>query len=136
MNRDPQSYAVIGAAMVVHRQMGAGFFEVVYQEALALEFALRGIPFEREVPVPVFYKGQILKTFYKADFICYGELLIEAKALSELPSSAEGQAINYLKATGLKRALLLNFGAETLQSKRVVLNYHPEAADFSADLRR
>ena len=133
MNKDPQSYAVIGAAMEVHREIGDGFFEPVYQEALALELTERNVPFEREVQIPVFYKGHRLKTFYKADFVCYGELVIEAKALSDLPSSAEGQAINYLKATGLHRALVLNFDSKTLHHKRIVLNYRPEEADFSAD---
>jgi len=126
MTRDPQTYAVIGAAMEVHCTLGDGFLEAVYQEALALELAAREIPFKREVSVPIFYKGRRLETFYKADFICYDELIVEVKALSEIPGAADGQAINYLKGTGLKRALIVNFGAKALQHKRLVLNFHPE----------
>ena len=126
MNRDPQSYAIIGAAMEVHRELGAGFFEPVYQEALAIEFAVRDILFAREVLVPVSYKGWDLKSSYKADFICFGDIILEVKALSEIPRFAEAQAINYLKATRLNRALIINFGATKLEYKRIVLNYRSQ----------
>ena len=125
--------------MEVHGTLGEGFLEAVYQEALALEFAARQIPFKREVQVPIYYKGRKLELFYKADFICYEDLLVELKALSELPGAAEAQVINYLKGTGLNRAILLNFGAKSLQHKRLVRDYHLEewvdhatTADFHA----
>ena len=123
--RDPQTYAIIGAAMEVHRELGPGFLEAVYQDALAIEMAARDIPFVREVDVPVRYKNRVLPSCYRADFICFGEVIVELKALDSLAGTHEAQVINYLKATGLTRALLLNFGAKSLECKRLVLN-HPE----------
>ena len=120
--RDLKTYNIIGTAMEVHRTLGCGFLEAVYQEALAIEFNLQEIPFQREVELPVYYKGRILKASYKADFICFDEIVIELKALSQLSGQEEAQIINYLKATELKKGLLLNFGAESLEYKRFVLN--------------
>ena len=80
--KDPQTYAIIGAAMEVHRQLGHGFLEAVYQEASAIEYPERNIPFAREVLLEVKYKGKLLTCHYKADFICFGEILIEMKAIS------------------------------------------------------
>lgn len=108
---------------VHHRQLGHGFLEAVYQEASAVEYAARGIPFEREVILVVKYKGVALNCHYKADFICFGEVLVELKALDRLTSREEAQVINYLKATGLSRAVLLNFGAPSLEYKRLVLTH-------------
>lgn len=116
--RDPKTYAIIGAAMEVHRQLGCGFLEAVYQEALSLELTLCQIPHQREVELPVFYKGQRLATFYRADFICYETVLVELKALAKLGGVEEAQIINYLKATGLPTGLLLNFGTTSLEYKR------------------
>jgi GxxExxY protein len=118
--KDWQTHAVIGAAMEVHRQLGAGFLEAVYQEALTLELAQRDIPFRREVEVPVYYKGQRLACAYRADFLCYGQVIVELKALQVLGKNEEAQIINYLKATDLERGLLLNFGAPSLEFKRFV----------------
>ena len=121
--RDPQTYAIIGAAMEVHRQLGHGFLEAVYQEAAVIEFPLKQIPFEREVALPIRYKNILLPIHYRADFVCYSEIIVEFKALSRLSSAEEAQLLNYLKATGLKRGLLINFGASSLQYKRLVWGY-------------
>ena len=121
--RDPRTYKIIGAAMEVHRQLGCGFLETVYQEALALEFKNREIPFERELLFPVTYKGLRLRTEYRPDFICFDSVIVELKALSSLSPVQESQLINYLKVTGLHTGLLLNFGARTLEQRRLVLGY-------------
>jgi len=121
--RDPQTYAIIGAAMEIHRQLGHGFLEAVYQDAAVIEFPLRKISFEKEVSLPVLYKDNLLPSKYRADFICFSEIIVEFKALSRLSSVEEAQLLNYLKATNLKRGLLINFGASSLQYKRLVWGY-------------
>jgi GxxExxY protein len=103
-------YAIVGAAMEVHTILGAGFAEAVYQEAMEIELRQRGIPFERQVPVPVWYKGIELKCAYVADFVCYGSVIVEIKAIRELANRDEAQTINYLKATKLRVGVLINFG--------------------------
>jgi len=122
-NQDPQTYAIIGAAMEVHTQLGSGFLEAVYQEALAAEFQSRGIVASREVELPVFYKGQRLACSYRADFVCYESVIVEIKALREITGVEEAQVLNYLKATGMQRALLINFGRANLDFKRFASSY-------------
>lgn len=124
--RDEQTFAIIGAAMAVHRELGHGFLEAVYQAALEKEFSLQHIPFEREVRLPVSYRGERIAE-YQADFVCYGQVIVELKALQKLSGIEEAQVINYLKATGLNRGLLLNFGTPSLQHKRLVFNLRKSA---------
>jgi GxxExxY protein len=121
---DPRTFAIIGAAMEVHKQLGCGFLEAVYQEALALEFATKHISFKREVCLPIQYRGQILATAYCADSICFESVVVELKA-AHMSGTEEAQVINYLKATGFEVGLLLNFGARSLQHRRLVLSKSP-----------
>lgn len=131
--RDKETYAIIGAAMTVHRELGCGFLEAVYQDALEKEFQHLSIPYAREVKLPVFYRGELLSSYYQADFICFDSVIVELKALQKLSRTEEAQVINYLKASNLHRALLLNFGSKSLQHKRLVFNLRESAQ--SADVK-
>ena len=113
------SYAIIGAAMEAHRVLGPGFLEAVYESALAYELTLRGIRFERQMHLPVYYKDQLLGE-YIADLVIEGQIILELKAISAISAAHEAQAHHYLAATGLKLAIILNFGTESLQQKRIV----------------
>ena len=116
-----ESYAINGAAMEVYNQLGHGFLELVYQEALEKEFLLRGIPFEREKLLTISYKGEKLKQTYKADFVCYGKIIVELKAVSELTDAHRSQVYNYLHATGFRLGIILNYGfSNGLERERIV----------------
>ena len=117
-----ESYNIIGACMEVHKQLGHGFLETIYQEALELEFTQRNIPYVREERIEVYYKEHTLKQFYIADFICHGNIIVELKALTALETSHTSQVINYLKSTDLQLGLLVNFGERSLQYKRLALS--------------
>lgn len=116
-----ETYRIIGACMAVHRELGAGFLEPVYQEALGVEFLDSEIPFEKEKRLKVTYKGSVLKKCYYADFVCFDKIIIEMKAAETLIDEHKAQVLNYLKATGYRLGLLVNFGAPSLQYKRVIL---------------
>lgn len=130
MERDAQTSEILAAALEVHFQLGPGFLEGVYLEALPSELRLREIPFQREVPIPVYYKSEKLSCGNRADLLCFGSVLVELKAQTGLTPIDEAQVINYLKGTDLERALLLNFGTPKLQIKRLVLT-----ADYKERMR-
>ena len=115
-----ESYEIIGAAMEVHKQLGNGFLEAVYQEALSVELESRKIPFEKEFRLEVSYKGNVLSKYYIADFICYDNIIVEIKAVNELSGVDESQVINYLKAANMKLGILINFGSQGLEYKRLI----------------
>jgi len=117
-----ESYKIIGACMAVHRELGCGFLEPVYQEALEIELQHLNVPYAREASIVIDYRGQNLKQKYYADFICYGKIILELKAVDELCSNHEAQVVNYLEATKLKLGLLVNFGDTSLRHKRLVRN--------------
>ena len=110
---------IIGAAMEVHRVLGAGFVESVYEESLAIEFGLRKIPYERQRPIDVIYKGRVAKHFI-CDFIVYGKIIVELKAIKEISDIEQAQVLNYLKSSELNLGLLLNFGSSSLEVKRLI----------------
>ena len=114
-----ETYQIIGAAMEVHKTLGCGFTEKVYQDALEKELLLQGIPFVRETPMQILYKGEILPSVFMPDFVCYDKIIVELKAVEELSGLHESQAINYAHVANMKVALLINFGAESLEYKRL-----------------
>ena len=118
---DPRTFAIIGAAMEVHRVLGSGFLEVFYRDALAIEFGLREIPFVTEVPCHVAYKGHSLRGHYRMDFVCFESVVIEVKARFGTGPAEQAQVLSYLASAGYQTSLLLNFGAARLEYKRFIL---------------
>lgn len=116
-----ECYQIIGACMAVHRELGCGFLETVYQEALSIEFDKQMIPYEKEKIWYITYNGVQLKQCYKTDFICYDKIVLELKATKALCPEHQAQIINYLKVTGLRMGLLINFGATSLQYERFLM---------------
>ena len=117
-----ETYKIIGAAMEVHKCLGCGFSEKVYQDALEQEFLNQGIPYLRETPMQVNYKGKILKSEFVPDFVCYDLIVVELKAVQELENLHRSQAINYAKVAGFDTALLINFGTTKLQYEHLFNN--------------
>lgn len=118
------SYSIVGAAMEVHRILGSGFLEAVYQKSLAHEFILRNIPFEEQVCLPVNYKGLPVGN-YIADFFVAGQIILELKSATAITDAHKAQAINYLAATGSELAIILNFGEPSLRPERIVRHKKP-----------
>ena len=124
MHGDPRTYAIIGAAMAVHRKLGPGFKEAAYQQALELELAKSGIPFARQVPYDIVYDGVRLKARHRLDFVCYGEVVVEIKAKVGFALPDTFQVVSYLRASGLSTGLLLNFGLRSLEHRRYAFTHH------------
>ena len=115
-------YGIIGAAMEVQNELGMGFLELVYHDALNVELGLRGIPYETEKPIAITYKDKPLDRVYKADLVCYGNIVVELKSVEKLKAEHTAQLLNYLKATGMPMGILINFGEKPLRYK-IVPNY-------------
>lgn len=119
-----EAYKIVGACMEVHGELGPGFLEGVYQEALEAEFKTQGISAKREEQLEIIYKGKPLMKHYYADFVCYDKVIVELKAVRELLPEHDAQVFNYLKATGLKLGLIINFGSQSLEHKRIACTRH------------
>ena len=115
-----ESFTIIGACMKVHRTLGAGFLEAVYEEALEKEFHIQKIPFQRQVKLSLYYEKQLMKKQYRADFVCYDSIIIEIKAVSQIPVTFYTQLTNYLKFINLELGMLINFGTPSLTYKRMI----------------
>ena len=119
-----ESYRIIGSCMRVHQALGYGFLESVYQEALEKQFVIDGIPFEREKRINVYFNNEKLDKYFKADFLCYGKIIVELKAASFIHQDNINQTKNYLKSTKMRLGLLVNFGEKSLNYKRVINSYN------------
>jgi GxxExxY protein len=128
---ESETYNIIGAAMAVHNELGSGFLEAVYQEALEYEFTLNNIPASKEVSLQIFYKERLLSKYYIADFVCYDKIIIELKSVPSLRNEHNAQILNYLKATKFKLGLLVNFGTAKLEYKRIICEHPQSSAQFA-----
>ncbi len=115
-----ESYKIIGICMNIHSTLGNGFLEAVYCEVLEKEFIKNNIPYQREVKLDLFFNGEKLDKKYKADFICFDNIILEIKAVSFIHENFTKQILNYLKATDKKLGLLINFGEKSLKYKRII----------------
>lgn len=115
-----ESFKIIGACMKVHRSLGVGFLEAVYEEALEKEFQIQNIPFKKQVKLELFYENQKLKKQYRADFVCYDTIILEIKAVAQIPIAFNAQLKNYLKCTKMELGMLINFGTPSLTYKRIL----------------
>ena len=115
-----ESYKITGALYAVHRELGPGLLEKIYQEALEKELRLQGIPYEREKSFDVYYKGERLENKYIADYVCYDKIVVELKAVDNLLPIHTAQVINYLAITGYKLGLLVNFNTRVIKPERIV----------------
>jgi GxxExxY protein len=115
-----ESFKIIGACMKVHRSLGAGFLEAVYEEALEKEFLIQNIPFKRQFKLELYYENEKLKKQYSEDFVCYNTIILELKAVSTIPDVFYAQLKNYLKCTKMELGMLINFGMSSLIYKRIV----------------
>lgn len=126
MNKDllykEEAYKIIGACMEVHKFLGKGFNEIVYGDALEIEFQSQNISYQREVKFNINYKGKIIPHYYFADFVIDNKIILEIKAIKELNSNHVKQTLNYLATSKLNLGLLINFGEDSLKYKRVILN--------------
>lgn len=113
-------YKIVGCAMEVHRELGSGFLEAVYQEALILEFNNQGIPHRSQQEIDIYYKEKLLNKKYISDFLCYNEIIVELKTVEKLKSEHYAQVLNYLKATKCTLGILINFGSSSLEYKRII----------------
>lgn len=127
-----ECFDIVGACMELHRELGKGYSEAVYQHALEIVFEEKGIPAEREVLLPIYFHGRKLEKIYKADFLVFGEIILELKAVTELLPEHRAQLINYLKITKKKVGLLVNFAKPSLQFERLV---YGEEKQVSENLR-
>ncbi|MGB7842377.1 MAG: GxxExxY protein [Salinimicrobium sp.] len=119
-----ESYKIIGACMKVHRGLGPGFLESVYEEALEQEFKVAGIPFERQIKLNVFYEEKKLKKYFIADFVCFDKIVLEIKAVKHVPVAFLSQLNNYLAATRKELGILVNFGTTSLSYQRIINTTH------------
>ena len=119
---EEETYAIVGAAMEVYYKLGSGFLEAIYQEALAIEFSLRGVSYEQQKELRIDYKGHLLDKTYFADFLCFGQIIVEIKSISQLSPHEWSQVLNYLKVSNLRVGLLFNFGnTARLEQKRLIV---------------
>jgi GxxExxY protein len=119
---EEESYRIRGCMLTVFNELGNGFLEEVYQEALSREFALAGIPYTEQEKLLIYYHGQPLTHYYIADFVCFDKIIVELKAVRAIAPEHRAQTINYLKAAKLKLGLLVNFGTPAIQIERLLNN--------------